>query len=362
MSKKKVSREKSIRRTKTFTELVVCAVIIAAGVYVGNDFMNHMNIIQQSKYVDASNKNDIQLPDINEEIDTDKIIFTYAPFSTKDKFKGDLILVNNYHEYFSTDDENLVSIMEKNDETDRYFYTAVDYTYMIMDSVYEPMSQMISDFYDIYQNDTLIIYGSYRTNEFQKQLYENRVEDDESEFPSVAMPGKSEHETGYAFDFSEVIGYDYQGTGDFAWINTNCYKYGFIVRYPEAKEQITEYRYEPWHFRYVGIPHATYMTKNNICLEEYIDLLRYNHTYDGNHLEITDDSGAEYEVFFFASDDGADITNVPVPTGYKYDISGNNIDGFIVTVHKNEPVSPDEQIQSTATPDDNSETETEAAE
>ena len=352
MPKNKISREKSIRRTKTLTELVICTAIIAAGVYVVKDSIDNMIIIQQSQYVDTSGKNDIDIPDISQPIDPNKIIFTYAPVNTKDKFKGDLILVNNQYEYFSTDDENLVSIMEKNDETERTEFTAVDYTYTILDVVYEPMATMIDDFYDIYENDTLIIYGSYRTKEFQQQLYDQFIASTEGdeEAPIVAKPGFSEHETGYAFDFSEIINLDYQGTGDFEWLNSNCYKYGFIIRYPEDKEDITEFRYEPWHFRYVGIPHATYMTENNLCLEEYIDLLRMNYPYDGEHLEFTAE-GADYEVFFFASDDASDVTNVPVPTGYRYDISGNNIDGFIVTVHKSEKVAPGEENPDMNTPD-----------
>ncbi len=367
MPKNKVSREKSIRRAKTLTEFVFCVLIIGAGVYVVKGEVDNATIVPQSKFVDTSGSNEIEVPDTTQPIDPDKVIFTYAPVSTKDKFKGDLILVNNQYEYFSTGDENLVSIMTKNDETGRDFFTAVDYTYMIIDSVYEPMAQMIEDFYDIYQNDTLIIYGSHRTKDFQQQLYDQftaTYSEDDEEAPIVAKPGFSEHETGYAFDFSEVINYDYQGTGDFEWLNNNCYKYGFIIRYPEDKEDITEFRYEPWHFRYVGVPHATYMTENNLCLEEYTDLLRMNYPYEGEHLEFTAE-GADYEVFFFASDDSSDVTNVPVPTGYKYDISGNNVDGFVVTVHKSEKVAPgEENLDMTTIPTETTidETETTAAE
>ena len=70
------------------------------------------------------------------------------------------------------------------------------------------------------------------------------------------------------------MNHDYDGTGDFEWINKNCYKYGFVVRYTEEKQRLTKIQDEPWHFRYVGIPHAYYMTTNNLCLEEYIDLVR----------------------------------------------------------------------------------------
>ncbi|MCM1132431.1 MAG: M15 family metallopeptidase [Ruminococcus flavefaciens] len=343
MSKNKISREKSIRRTKTVTEIFVCAVFLLATGYVVKSGADNMRTVTQSQYVDVSGQQDIQLPDTTQPIDPDKVIFTYAPVNTRDKFTGDLILVNNQHEYFSTGEENLVSIMTRNDETGRNCFTAVDYTYTILEPVYEPMAQLIEDFYDIYEDDTLIIYGSYRTKEFQQQLYDNFTASEQGDdAPIVAKPGFSEHETGYAFDFSEIINYDYQGTGNFEWLNKNGYKYGFIIRYPEDKEDITEFRYEPWHFRYVGIPHATYMTENNLCLEEYIDLLRSNYPYDGEHLEFTAE-GADYEVFFFASDDSSDVTNVPVPTGYKYDISGNNIDGFIVTVHKSEKVALGEE-------------------
>ena len=75
------------------------------------------------------------------------------------------------------------------------------------------------------------------------------------------------------------------------------------------------------------------MDANDLCLEEYIKLIG-EHPYDKEHLEFSDDKGNDYEVYFVKSDDGNDKTTVPVPAGVRYDISGNNIDGFIVTVYK----------------------------
>lgn len=351
MPNKKISREKSIRCAKTLTELFVCCIILASAGYIVKNGIDNISTVKSSQNIDDSAGYDIEIPEPTEP-DPNKIVFVSVPFNTKDKFSGDLILVNNQHEYFSTENENLVSILEKNDETGRSFFTSVDYTYTILEQVYEPMAEMIEDFYEIYQNDTLTIYGSYRTKEFQQQLYDNFTaseQEENDEAPIVARAGFSEHETGYAFDFSETINYDYQGTGDFEWLNTNCYKYGFVIRYAEDKEAVTEYRYEPWHFRYVGIPHATFMTRNNICLEEYIDLLRLKYPYDSEHLLLTDDDGANYEIYFVASDDSSDITNVPVPTGVRYDISGNNVDGFIVTVHTDEKVNFGEENPSVNT-------------
>ncbi len=336
---KDVSKEKSINKAKTTTELVISAVIIGTGIILGKSCFDKVEKIP-SMEKQAIQVEDIEIPDPSQVVDPDKIVFATKPVLTKSKFSGNLILVNNDHQYFSTGEENLVSIMTKNDEAGRDTFTAVDYDYTILEPVYEPLAKMVDDWYGIYQNDTLIVYGSYRTTEFQQQLYDqftaNTAGDGEGSI--VAPPGFSEHESGYAIDFSETVAYDYQGTGDFQWLNNNCPKYGFIIRYTTAKEDITEYRNEPWHFRYVGIPHSKYMTENNICLEEYIELLRNHHQYGTEHLKVQDYDGAEYEVYFYPSEDGAEYTNVPVPNGVKYDISGNNVDGFIITVHVDEKV------------------------
>ncbi len=334
---KDISKEKSINKAKTTVELVICAIIIGTSVILGKSCLDRVKIVPSTNN-EASMIEEIEITDPSDAIDPDKIVFTPTPINTKMKFSGNLILVNNDYEYFSTGEEKLVSIMTKNDEAGRSSFTAVDYDYTILEPAYEPLAKMVDDWYDIYKNDTLIVYGSHRTKEFQQQLYDQFTANTagDGEAPIVALPGFSEHETGLAFDFSETVEYNYQGTGDFQWLNDNCYKYGFVIRYTEEKEAITEYRKEPWHFRYVGKPHAKYMTDNNLCLEEYIELLRNAHSYDSEHLKIQDEYGANYEIFFYPSDDGADVTNVPVPSGVRYDISGNNVDGFIVTVYVDE--------------------------
>lgn len=332
MPKQKVSKEKSIRRTKNFVQLVICLAVIGTGAYYIKDINDRSGKVGQAPAISDGDAEVTTVSVPTEAYDPNKVIYEPLAVKTTDKFRGNLILVNEDHQYFGGG-ENLVSILEKNDEKGITYFTSVDYTYTILANVYEPMVKMISDFYSIYSNDTLTIYGSYRTTEFQQQLYDEDLAntgDDKS--TRVAKPGFSEHESGYAFDFSETVNNDYDGTGDFAWINENCYKYGFVLRYTKEKESITKIQPEPWHFRFVGIPHSYYMTKNNLCLEEYIDLLR-KYPYDGQHLEITDEDKKSYEVYFVASDDGAEENNIPVPAGKEYDISGNNVDGFIVTVY-----------------------------
>lgn len=90
----------------------------------------------------------------------------------------------------------------------------------------------------------------------------------------VAIPGTSEHHTGLAFD---IVASDYvvldssQATTRVQqWLMENCHNYGFILRYPEDKVNITGINYEPWHYRYVGVEAATYIMEHGICLEEYL--------------------------------------------------------------------------------------------
>ena len=341
MPKKKISKEKSIRRAKLLTELIICLFIIGFGVIAIKNATDKSRKVEKTEYYEDK---DIPIPDESQPVtsnDPNKIIFENETINTKAKFRGDLILVNENHQYFSGD-EKLVSILEKNDEKGVDCFTAVNYDYTILDVVYEPMVKMIQGFYSEKNLNDIMIYGSYRSTEFQQQLYDaDLAATGNEESTRVAKPGYSEHESGYAFDFSRYeIGsgapVDYDGTGEYEWFTKNCYKYGFVIRYTQSKEDITKIQYEPWHFRYVGLAHSYYMTKNNICLEEYIELLR-DHPYSSDsstHLEFSDDADNAYEVYFVASDDGSEATNVPVPTGLTYDISGNNVDGFIVTIHK----------------------------
>ena len=352
---KDINKEKSINRAKNLTQLAICAVIIGFAGYNVYNAYSSMKTVPSSSYVKEPEATEPE--ETLTEPDPDKVVYSYADIPTKNKFFGELILVNNDNEYFSLADEDLVNIADMNSERGIDYFTVAENTYTILRPVYDPMVKMIEDFYKLYNNDTLQIYGSYRSKAYQQEIYDRfDGETDEDGFPRAALPGHSEHETGYAFDFTETTDLDYQGQGDFKWINDNCYKYGFVVRYTEEKEKITEIRSEPWHFRYVGVAHATYMTKSGICLEEYIDLLRKSYKYEDNHLNVTDDDGNRYEIFYVPSDDGSETTQVPVPSGYRYDISGNNSDGFIVTVHKSEKT---ELGQETAEPATEAETEEE---
>ena len=119
----------------------------------------------------------------------------------------------------------------------------------------------------------IIAVSTYRSYEYQEKLYNNYVKKDGFYYAETcsARPGHSEHQTGLAVDIADLsLDYDnFEKTKEFIWMQKNAYKYGFILRYPKASFHITGFKYEPWHYRYVGIKIAKYIHDNNITLEEY---------------------------------------------------------------------------------------------
>lgn len=118
-------------------------------------------------------------------------------------------------------------------------------------------------------------YRSYETQEFLFQSYtENHGEEEANKFS--ARPGESEHQSGLTMDItSPDIGpqlvTEFGETDEGKWLQEHAHEYGFIIRYPKGKEEITLYQYEPWHIRYVGKKAAKEITENNITLEEYYE-------------------------------------------------------------------------------------------
>jgi len=119
----------------------------------------------------------------------------------------------------------------------------------------------------------IIAVSTYRSYEYQEKLYNNYVKDKGIYYADMASAraGHSEHQTGLAIDIADLsLDYDnFENTKEFTWVKHNAHKYGFILRYPKAKFHITGFKYEPWHYRYVGIDVATYIYINNLTLEEY---------------------------------------------------------------------------------------------
>ncbi|WP_068783889.1 M15 family metallopeptidase [Paenibacillus phocaensis] len=130
------------------------------------------------------------------------------------------------------------------------------------------------------EKDGIYLAGvsAYRSHRTQTALFNRYVEKDGEEVAKTysAVPGHSEHETGLAIDVSGSDGKCaaescFGDTKEAAWLADHATEYGFIIRYPEGKEEITGYKYEPWHLRYVGKEISADIGERNITLEEYYD-------------------------------------------------------------------------------------------
>lgn len=121
----------------------------------------------------------------------------------------------------------------------------------------------------------LWLASGYRSYANQKDLYNNYVKRDGVKAADTysARPGHSEHQTGLSFDLNSVSS-SFADTDEGKWIQDNCYRYGFIIRYPKGKESVTGYMYEPWHLRYVGeeLAKKIYNNGNWLTLEEYFGI------------------------------------------------------------------------------------------
>ena len=135
--------------------------------------------------------------------------------------------------------------------------------------------------------DDVFITSAYRSYSYQVGLFDKYVQDHISEGMSPeeaeqaaleysAKPGTSEHQTGLCIDFMtddmRELDESFENTEAFRWLSENAYKYGFILRYPEDKVDTTGYKYEPWHYRFVGRTTAAEIYNSGLCLEEYLEL------------------------------------------------------------------------------------------
>lgn len=169
----------------------------------------------------------------------------------------------------------------------------------------------------------------------QNEIYENSLRDNGREFTEkyVALPGHSEHQTGLAIDLAlkqeqiDFICPDFPYTGICQRFRQNAASYGFIERYPRNKENITGISHEPWHFRYIGTPHAEIMEKYGFVLEEYIFFLK-KYPY-GKSPYVYQGKAGYIEVSYLKAE--AADTIFEISENNAYSVSGNNIDGFIIT-------------------------------
>ncbi len=209
---------------------------------------------------------------------------------------GDLILVNFKNEYPLTNEIGSNKYL-----TDLYGYEGHGSYYVLNSSNTKVRSSIIKSLQLMIQNlvdatpslgtdasaDRVIITSGYRDYNYQQVLFNTYMEQERSNHPNwteeqcraevltySAFPGESEHQTGLCVDLIStkkvVLDESFAQNPAYAWLVENAHHFGFILRYPEGKEGITGYTYEPWHYRFVGEEAATAIYEQGITLEEYL--------------------------------------------------------------------------------------------
>jgi zinc D-Ala-D-Ala carboxypeptidase len=231
-------------------------------------------------------------------------------------YQGDLLLVNK--QYPVHEDSVKSDIVTLFDQTDLVQgYGLLDTSIRLSESVAHKFNKMIKAAEKDGVNHFLISSG-YRDFDEQEQLYEEKGSD-------YALPAQySEHNLGLSLDIGSSQS-EMSKAPEGKWLEKNSWKYGFILRYPKDKTEITGIKYEPWHFRYVGLPHSAIIHEKGIVLEQYLDLLKEN-----SEISTVVD-GKTYTVSYYPV---SGYTSIKIPKEGQYKTSGDNMDGVIVTTFR----------------------------
>ena len=273
--------------------------------------------------------------------------YTKVDVDTSKQFEGYQVLVNEDHKFtFPASMVKGSSLVELYDHRDTYFVlpSASGYYFSktTVSSLQELCSALKEEFSDYYTTDKnkLMIRYSYRSYEQQEKIASSST--------GASSAGCSDYHTGLSVYF--VVYTSDEKISDLPklqteWLYENAYKYGFVVRFTTEKKDITGLSAEPSHVRFVDTVAATIMTNDNLCLEEYVSMIK---THTENPYEATVD-GRNYYVYYVPADTTSTKTYISVPENGKlvdsfasqsgitsgmYTVSGDNAGGFIITIAK----------------------------
>lgn len=200
-----------------------------------------------------------------------------------------LVLINQEHPCPPVDEQSLIRVYARKDRG----FSLANSDIMLKEDTFEAAEAMFkaaaAD-----GVDGFILTSGYRNAKEQQALYE-------ADPVSAQKPGASEHESGLAFDVTAYGNKDFSATAQFEWLYKHCWDYGFILRYPSDKTNITGVPAESWHYRYVGLPHSRIMGELGLCLEEYVDYIKeqgaVEASYAGKMWEIAYDPSGSVGTF-----------------------------------------------------------------
>ncbi|MGY6211491.1 VanY-A/VanY-F/VanY-M family D-Ala-D-Ala carboxypeptidase [Cytobacillus firmus] len=230
-------------------------------------------------------------------------------------YQGNLLLVNSeYPVHPESVKSDVINLSEGNEWTRGY--GLLNSEICLSEDVEREFSEMIAAAEKEGVRNFSITSG-FRGFEEQSVLYQEMGSD-------YALPaGYSEHNLGLSLDVGSTH-LKMANAPEGKWIEENAWKYGFILRYPKDKTDITGIQYEPWHIRYVGLPHSAIMKEKNVALEEYLDYLK-------EEKQITVSmNGEKYTITYYPI---PQTKTINIPDDSYYEISGNNMDGVFLTVY-----------------------------
>lgn len=242
-----------------------------------------------------------------------------------DIHKGNLILVNKNFPLCQQNTKNDVTLVPVSNT----------HSEILLASVASNMLKQL--FITCNVGNQIVPISGYRTLKEQEQIFANSLKENGEKFTLkfVALPNQSEHQTGLAIDVAEnkenidfiCPAFPYDGICQ--KFRMKAASYGFIERYPKGKEEITGISHEPWHFRYVGYPHSEIIQKNDLALEEYIDFIK-TYPYDKKHL-LFENIDQQIKIFYVKAASESQ-NNIVFTDDIPFQVSGNNVDGFIITL------------------------------
>ena len=202
-------------------------------------------------------------------IDTEKNPYIYTPSQVAEG--GFMLLVNKTHrlpEGFISPDLQYANVLVRCEKENMFLNSTALY---YLERMFAAAQK---------EGIELILYDGWREESLQRLFYTNKIAEKGYNLATtlVAPPRGSEHELGLAADILSTL--HKMRDGHFAltttgkWLIANCWKYGYILRYPQDKINITRFLFEPWHYRFVGVEEAKKITESGLCLEEYIQQLR----------------------------------------------------------------------------------------
>ncbi|WP_282172168.1 VanY-A/VanY-F/VanY-M family D-Ala-D-Ala carboxypeptidase [Cytobacillus firmus] len=230
-------------------------------------------------------------------------------------YQGNLLLVNSeYPVHPDSIKSDVINLSEGNELTRGY--GLLNSEIYLSEDVARKFSEMIAAAEKEGVRNFSITSG-FRGFEEQSVLYQEMGSD-------YALPaGYSEHNLGLSLDVGSTQ-MKMADAPEGKWIEENAWKYGFILRYPKDKTDITGIQYEPWHIRYVGLPHSAIMKEKNFALEEYLDYLK-----EEKQISVSMNE-KKYTITYYPI---PQTRTINIPDDSYYEISGNNMDGVFVTVY-----------------------------